>query len=266
MTIRNEVSARRALEALVAGIFDSGTACILDGSFAEQIGDCVEADTTAVRSPEELVRDRCRPDRRDLLDFGCGNAAYRPMLEAFGYRWRGVNYKEGMAREAADSASGNADIVFYDGLTLPFPDATFDVVYSFQTFEHIQRIDVTFAEIARVLRPGGALIGAMSYLEQVHDYSTYNFTPYGLKLAARDAGMRLTRVYPRFDAFTFLLRRLLVSTSGSDDNSLSPALQVDNAIGLGFVEYGQRLGLTPAQINLFRLTFSTHFAFEIERP
>ncbi len=264
-SVRSEVSAQRILEALILGILESGSTVVLDGSFHEQIAPFVEHDTLAVKSPEELVRDICRPGHTRLLDFGCGPGAYRPMLEGFGYEWHGVNYREGMATGAAKAAENSSDprMTFYDGLKLPFPDQHFDVVYSFQTFEHIQSIETTFSEIRRVLKPGGSLIGAVSCLEQIHDYSTFNFTPYGLKLAAQQAGMNLLKIYPRCDAFTFLLRRLLVVTSGSDDNSLSPALVTDNAVGTGFVTFGKRLGLTPTDINLLRLMFSTQFVFQI---
>ena len=264
---RNEVSAERVLEALVGGILESGQTAVLDGSFYQEMAPYVENQTTAVTSPEALVRGVCRPGRSRLLDFGCGTGAYRSMLEDLGYEWHGVNYRDGMNVEAAAAAEAAPDprMKFYDGLYLPFPDNHFDVVYSFQVFEHIQSIPTTFAEIRRVLKPGGSLIGAVSYLEQMQDYSTFNFTPYGFKLAVQQAGLNLLKLYPRYDAFTFLLRRLLIVTSGSDDNSLSPALQVDNAIGRAFVAFGERLGLTDTETNLLRLMFSTHFAFHAVR-
>lgn len=264
--MRNELEVRRILESLVCGILETGNQAVLDGSFYEQMAPHVDAESTAVVSPEELVRSVCQPGHR-LLDFGCGTGAYRSMLEQFGYDWYGVNYREGMQREAAAAAEAMGDprISFYDGQVLPFDSQFFDVVYSFQTFEHIQSIPVTFAELSRVLKPGGSLIGAVSYLEQIHDYSTFNFTPYGLKLAATQAGFELLRIYPRCDVFTFLVRRLLVVTSGSDDNSLSPVLQADNAIGHAFLAFGRRLGLTTKEGNLLRLMFSVHFAFHAVR-
>jgi SAM-dependent methyltransferase len=42
-----------------------------------------------------------------------------------------------------------------DATRLEFPDAAFDLVYSFNVFEHLPDPAATFAEIARVLRPGG---------------------------------------------------------------------------------------------------------------
>jgi len=41
---------------------------------------------------------------------------------------------------------------------IPFPDARFDVVYSFKVLAHVERIREALAEMARVLRPGGYLL------------------------------------------------------------------------------------------------------------
>lgn len=262
--MRNEISAHRALMALIGSVFDSGTHFILDGSFYEQIGPYVEHDTLDAKSPEALAQQFAGD--KDLLDFGCGTAGHRAMLEGFGYRWSGVNYADGMMRDAARQASHDSAISFYDGLTLPYANEAFDVVYSFQVFEHIQKIDVTFSEIHRVLRPGGALIGAVSYLEQFHDYSSYNFTPYGFKMACDQSGLRLQKIYPRFDAFSWLMHRLLVVTSGTDENSIAARLSPTSDVARAFDEYGRRMGRSIKEINLLRLMFCSHFTFLATRP
>jgi SAM-dependent methyltransferase len=46
-----------------------------------------------------------------------------------------------------------------DGATLPFPDASFDVVFSIYVLEHVADPAAFSAEIARVLRPGGVALG-----------------------------------------------------------------------------------------------------------
>ena len=261
--MRNEVSAQRMLTAIIAAIFDSGDRFVLDGSFCEQIGPFIELESQAAKSPEQLAQEL--GGAKDLLDFGCGTADHRPMLESFGYRWSGVNYRAGMAREAAQRSNEDPAISFYDGLILPYEDASFDLVYSFQVFEHIQRPDVTFSEIRRVLRPGGALIGAVSYLEQIHDYSTFNFTPYGFKVACDQGGLEVRKIYPRFDAFSWLLYRLLVVTSATDENSINPSLSPNNEIHRLFEAYGRKMGRPDKEINLMRLMFCSHYTFHAVR-
>jgi len=48
-----------------------------------------------------------------------------------------------------------------DAEKLPYPDATFDVVYSWGVIHHSEHPQAILAEIHRVLKPGGRLIGMM---------------------------------------------------------------------------------------------------------
>jgi SAM-dependent methyltransferase len=44
-----------------------------------------------------------------------------------------------------------------DAASLPFPDASFDLVFGHAVLHHLPELDRAFAEFARVLRPGGTL-------------------------------------------------------------------------------------------------------------
>jgi SAM-dependent methyltransferase len=46
---------------------------------------------------------------------------------------------------------------------LPFPDASFDAVFSYATHEHIPEVEKSMAEIARVLKPGGVCLLAPAW-------------------------------------------------------------------------------------------------------
>lgn len=192
----------------------------------------------------------------------------REMSESYGYRWTGVNYSEGLAMDVQASAAANGAIRTYDGRNLPFQDQQFDIVYSHQVFEHIQSIESTFREIARVLRPAGYLIGSVSYMEQFHDHSTFNMTPFGFKLACEQAGMRVLRLYPRYDVFTWMLRRLMVMTdpNGIDESSLTSDFGDHGTVSKLLISHMQRLGRSIRDINLLRLLFAPQFTFEVYRP
>lgn len=49
----------------------------------------------------------------------------------------------------------------YDGRTFPFPDGSFDIVYSSNVLEHIRNLPQLHAEVRRVLRPGGYCVHVM---------------------------------------------------------------------------------------------------------
>lgn len=54
-----------------------------------------------------------------------------------------------------------SDLSVMDGERLEFPDDSFDCVYSFGVLHHTPSPDRAFAEVRRVLRPGGAFVGAL---------------------------------------------------------------------------------------------------------
>jgi len=49
------------------------------------------------------------------------------------------------------------EVLDYDGKRLPFPGASFDVVFSSNVLEHLEDLPAMLAEMRRVLRPGGEL-------------------------------------------------------------------------------------------------------------
>jgi len=97
-----------------------------------------------------------RPVR--VLDIGCGNGA---LLRALGERVKigvGVDASAAMI-EVARRESGSERLTFatINGPTLPFPDASFDVVISLLSFRYLDW-DPVMNEIRRVLAPGGKLL------------------------------------------------------------------------------------------------------------
>jgi ubiquinone/menaquinone biosynthesis C-methylase UbiE len=62
------------------------------------------------------------------------------------------------ARRAADELGPeNVELVEADAEHLPFPDASFDVVISNGVIDLVPDKEAVFAEIFRVLRPGGRI-------------------------------------------------------------------------------------------------------------
>lgn len=101
-----------------------------------------------------------RPGAR-WLDLGCAYGYLVAEAVAGGFDAIGVDvsaYALARARHDAPAAAGRVLRGLADGL--PFGDASFDVVSAFDVLEHLHEPEPALAEIARVLKPGGVLVGA----------------------------------------------------------------------------------------------------------
>jgi SAM-dependent methyltransferase len=113
----------------------------------------------------------------DVLDVGCGTGTLAQRLAGEGYRVVGLDPSEGML-EVLRARAPEVEAVSGSGPELPFPDASFDLVYSVATMHHIADPDSvrrTLSEMIRVCRPGGRVV--------VWDHNPRN--PYWPRLMAR---------------------------------------------------------------------------------
>jgi len=93
-----------------------------------------------------------------VLDLGCRSGALtRHFLE--GNELVGLDVDAAALAKASDL--GIEPVQANVEEPLPFEDASFDAVVAGELFEHLQFPDVLVAEIARVLRPGGVLVGSV---------------------------------------------------------------------------------------------------------
>jgi ubiquinone/menaquinone biosynthesis C-methylase UbiE len=91
------------------------------------------------------------------------------------------------------------------GEQLPFADASFDVVYSFQVLEHVQDPFRVLAEAWRVLRPGGILYcNAPNYRTFFEGHYNVLWFPYWSKRAAKLYLRMLRRNPALIDHLNFL--------------------------------------------------------------
>lgn len=120
-----------------------------------------------------------------VLDAGAGDAPYRHLFDHVKY-------------ETADSgATITADRDYdCDLAALPMDDDTYDQVLCTQVLEHVADPQAVLNELARVVRPGGAVwASAPLFYEEhggPHDYR--RFTQYGWRQMAEQAGLEVREI------------------------------------------------------------------------
>ncbi len=90
----------------------------------------------------------------DALEIGTGTGGMLQALIGRGLRVRGVEINPALIAESR-KWFGELPVQPVSGVALPFADASFDLVLSFDVFEHIRDSDAHLREVSRVLRPGG---------------------------------------------------------------------------------------------------------------
>jgi SAM-dependent methyltransferase len=90
----------------------------------------------------------------DALEIGTGTGGMLQTLLARGLHARGVEINPALIAESR-KWFGELPVQAVSGVALPFPDASFDLVLSFDVFEHIRDSDAHLREVSRVLRSRG---------------------------------------------------------------------------------------------------------------
>jgi ubiquinone/menaquinone biosynthesis C-methylase UbiE len=180
-------------------------------------------DTFVFRGQVRQLRQRtatlaCIQPGEQVLDVGCGTGTLA--MEAarrVGRAGRVAGVDPGtqqIARARAKAARRNAPIEFQMGVIeqLPFPDQTFDVVFSTLMMHHLPTPlkRQGLAEIARVLKPGGRLVIADFKRKQERPRQAVRFHAGGSSMSdlaalVKDAGFQHLETEemqpPRFSAF-----------------------------------------------------------------
>lgn len=140
-----------------------------------------------------------------VIDVGCGEMPFRGFLPPDA-RYTGIDIPAavefGMPR--------NPGIVDFDGLHIPFPDASFDHALCTEVLEHAGDPAALIAEMLRVLRPGGTLAVTVPFSARVHHapHDHHRFTSY--RLAEMFAGFGEVAVSERGDDLAVIANKLIV--------------------------------------------------------
>lgn len=122
-------------------------------------------------------------ENKSVLDIACGTGYGIGLLRSKAKFVTGVDIDPVAANEAKAECGENGAVLLGNGLGLPFADATFNVITSFETLEHLVERSDFLAELERVLTADGTLIlstpnanysqpvnGVPANLFHVHEY------------------------------------------------------------------------------------------------
>ena len=172
---------------------------------------------------------------RHALDIGAGRGISSFALARDGWQVTALEpdpsdvVGTGAIEELATASNASIEVVQEWGEALPFPDASFDLVYGREVLHHARDLSMLCAEMGRVLRPGGLFLATREhvifkdadlaiFLKQhpLHwlygGEHAYRLSEY--KAAIARGGIRLTRVVNPWASAVNLYPRTVTEIAG----------------------------------------------------
>lgn len=222
-----------------------------------ELRELMDTEETSQISAQKLASQLYAERGRSLnvLDLGCGEGASLDWFEQLDptIQWRGVDIEN--SPEVAARRQPDPRMVSFDGVNLPFPNDSFDIVYCQQVLEHVRFPHELTAEVRRVLKPGGVFVGSVAYLEPYHSYSVFNFTPFGMAFVLSNAKLEPVLLRHSSDGFYKIFRQML---GGFGFWSKLSKLSFPYAV-VGII--GGIAGADKRDVNLLKIQYAGSFCF-----
>ena len=159
----------------------------------------------------DALLERYIPARGDglrLLDVGCGTGNHIQRYRSRGFDVAGVDGSETMLKHARDINPG-VDIRLADVESIPFEDASFDLLLCIEVLRYLRDPTPCIREMARVLKPGGLCLATATPRFNLNGYWMIN------KIAGRIQIGRLTRLKQFFTTSGQLNRQFVEAGFGA---------------------------------------------------
>lgn len=131
------------------------------------------------------------------LDLGARDSNFKQFIIDQGYTYLGIDIDQ----------HPSLDVVG-DGCLLPFADNSFDLVVLAQVLEHVFDPKAAVNEVYRVLKPGGVLVGGVSFLEPYH-HSYMNLSHRAVEDMLQSAGFKNICLETGVTGIVLILARIL---------------------------------------------------------
>jgi SAM-dependent methyltransferase len=126
-----------------------------------------------------------------MIDIGCGLLPYQMLFKEGVTSYIGVDWPASVEKARPD--------IIADALCLPILNDKADTVLATELMEHLPDMDQFVAEVARILRRGGAFILSVPFIEPLHeeprDY--YRLSHYGLRVILERHGFSFIKYFPK---------------------------------------------------------------------
>lgn len=127
--------------------------------------------------------------RGNVLDVGCGSMPYKSCL------LERTSITQYIGLEILNSLpyGGARPDAYWDGISMPFEDESFDSAFSTEVLEHVPNPDPMLHEVFRVLKPGGRYFFTVPFLWPLHEVpnDAYRYTPFSIERIMITAGFEL---------------------------------------------------------------------------
>lgn len=126
-------------------------------------------------APGYLIEHVAPTKADDVLEVGCGYGQWVHPVSRLVRSIVGIDIHQILIDKSVEKLADcpNARCVLSDGLTIPFADESFSLVYSISVFQHMPRSIVLgyFKEIARVMNPDGRALLHFRFADGIGEYS-----------------------------------------------------------------------------------------------
>ncbi|USR91770.1 class I SAM-dependent methyltransferase [Phormidium yuhuli AB48] len=203
----------------------------------------------------QQVLDRL-PTTSVIIDLGCGAGNSVDFFREFlpKLTWIGIDIAD--SPEVRKRKRSDATFMEFDGVNIPLPSNSVDLLFSRQVLEHVRYPEALLHSIVRVLKPSGYFVGSTSHLEPYHSFQLWNFTPYGFKEIVQEAGLILHEIRPGIDGKTLINR-----TYKGRPKTYSKYFNEESPLNLEIECWGQNTQRNHRQVLIRKLSVCGHFCF-----